>query len=263
MNVYDIFNNYFQIFLIILVRCIGIFVSAPFFSGAIMPFRFKLGFAFFLGLIATPIVLTMGVKLPEDLAVFGVAIVSNFVFGVAVGFFAFFIVSVFQQSAQIFSLQMGLGMNEVVDPVSDVQVPAIGNILGILILLIFLRLDGHFYFVNLIVESFRKVDLIDRNISSIILKGLTSALIVMFEVSIKIALPIIAVTILLDIAMGLISRVAPQFNVMIMGFNLKMLAGFVVVWFLMPILLDVGESIVMELYNTSLDWVNAMGIKVN
>lgn len=261
MNIYDIFNNYFQIFLIILVRCIGIFVSAPFFSGAIMPFRFKLGFAFFLGIVSTPLVLTMGIKVPEDLAVFGVSMVSNFIFGLAIGFFAFFIVSVFQQSAQIFSLQMGLGMNEVVDPVSDVQVPAIGNILGILILLIFLRLDGHFYLVNLVVDSFRKVDLIDRNISSIILKGLTGALIVMFEVSIRIALPIIAVTILLDIAMGLISRVAPQFNVMIMGFNLKMLAGFVVVWFLMPVLVDVGENIVMELFNTSLDWVNAMGIK--
>ncbi len=260
MSIYEIFNNYFQLFLIILVRCIGIFTSAPFFSGIAMPFRFKLAFSFFVGIVSTPIVIGYGIKFPEDLAVFGVALVSNFVFGVAIGYFAFFIISVFQQAAQIFSIQMGLGMNEVVDPVSDIQVPAIGNILGILLLLIFLRLDGHFYFVNLIVDSFKKVDLIDKNISGIILKGLNGALFVMFEISIKIALPVIAVTILLDIAMGLISRVAPQFNVMIMGFNMKMLAGFIVLWFLMPVLVDVGEHIVTELFNTSLDWVSAMGI---
>ncbi|MGC8764985.1 MAG: flagellar biosynthetic protein FliR [Brevinematia bacterium] len=261
MNIYDVFNNYFQLFLIILVRCVGIFMSAPFFSGYIMPFRFKLAFAFFVSLITIPLLIGTGIKTPADLATFGVSLVSNFVFGFAAGFFAFFIVASFQQSAQIFSIHMGLGMNEVVDPVSEVQVPAIGNVIGILILMIFLRLDGHFYLINLIVESFKKVDLIDKNISVIIVKGLSSALIVMFEIALKIALPIISVTILLDISMGLISRVAPQFNVMIMGFNIKMLAGFIVVWFLMPVILNVGEDIIMELINTSKEWVEAMGVK--
>jgi len=236
-------------------------VSAPFFSGVAMPFRFKFAFGFFVSLIASPLLIGEGLKAPSDLATFGVSLVSNFIFGVAVGFFAFFIVSAFQQASQIFSIEMGLGMNEVVDPLSDVQVPAIGNILGILILLIFLRLDGHFYIVNLVVESFKKVDFIEKNVAVIILKGLLSALGVMFEISLKIALPIIAVTILLDIAMGLISRVAPQFNVMIMGFNIKMLAGFVVVWLIMPALLDVGDTMITELINTSMEWINAMGLK--
>ncbi len=261
MNIYDLFNNYFQLFLIILVRCMGIFMSAPFFSGYIIPFRFKLAFGFFISLIATPLIIGSGIKIPDNLATFGVSLLSNFVFGFATGFFAFFIVSSFQQSAQIFSIHMGLGMNEVVDPVSEVQVPAIGNIVGILILMIFLRLDGHFYLVSLIVDSFRKIDLIDKNIAIIIIKGLTSALVIMFEMSLKIALPIISVTILLDISMGLISRVAPQFNVMIMGFNIKMLAGFVIVWFLMPVLFNVGEGIITELINTSREWIEAMGVR--
>jgi len=261
MKLYDVFVNYFQIFLIVLTRCIGLFMSAPFFSGIAMPFRFKLGFSFFVGLVSVPLVIGMGVKYPADLATLGVSLISNFVFGTAVGYFAYFIVSSFQQSAQIFALEMGLGMNEVVDPISDIQIPAIGNVLGILILFTFLRLDGHFYLVNLVVESFRKVELIDKSIVNIFLKGLLSALIVMFEISIKLALPVIAVTMLLDISMGLISRVAPQFNVMIMGFNIKMVAGFLIVWLVMPVFMDVGEAVIRELFTSSRQLIEWMGVK--
>lgn len=261
MSLYDIFVKYFQIFLIVLTRCIGLFVSAPFFSGVVIPFRFKLGFGFFVAIVSVPLVIGMGINAPPDLASLGVSLISNFVFGVAVGSLAFFIVSSFQQSAQIFALEMGLGMNEVVDPVSDIQIPAIGNLLGILILLTFIRLDIHFYLVNLVVDSFKKVSLIDRNVANILLKGLLSSLVVMFEVSIKLALPIISVTMLLDIAMGLISRVAPQFNVMIMGFNIKMLVSFIVVWLIMPVFLDVAESVLRGFISSSKDLMSWMGVK--
>ncbi len=255
---YEYFVLYFELFLIIFMRILGMFITAPFYSGVAMPFRFKMAFGFFSTLVSIPILIGMGLKPPVDLNDFGVKLVSNFVFGTGVGFFVFIIVSAFQVSAQIFSIQMGLGMNEVFDPISDTQVPAIGNVLGILILLLLLRIDGQFYLIQLIIDSFKSVDILTFNIAGSIVKGFISSLVAMFDISLKISLPIIGVTILMDIAMGIISRVAPQFNVMIMGFNLKLVIGFVILWLILPSVVDLGDSVMRHLLQNTSDWIRIM-----
>ncbi len=244
--------------MLVLIRIIGLFISAPFFAGAAMPTRFKLAFSFFVSLAAIPLVIGMGVKAPDNLADLGVKLLSNFIFGAGVGFFVSILISAFQVSAQIFSIQMGLGMNEVFDPISDTQTPALGNILGVLIILLLLRADGHFTMIQLIVDSFRTSDGVSLHTSGMIIKGFLSVLGAMLDVGLKIALPIIGVTILLDVAMGLISRVAPQFNVMIMGFNIKMIAGFVAVWLVLPSVIELGDSMIHHLMENAKEWIYFM-----
>jgi len=248
---YEYFVVYFQLFLIIMVRILGLFTTAPFFSGLAMPMRFRLPLAFFCSLLSTPLVIGMGYKLPSDLMDFGIKLLSSFVFGAGIGYFVFIIIAAFQVSAQIFSIQMGLGMNEVFDPISEVQVPAIGNIFGILILLLLLRVDGHFYLVQLIVDSFKNVDLLSFNSFGLMVKSFLFSVGAMFDVGLKISLPIIGTTILMDVAMGIISRVAPQFNVMIMGFNLKLIIGFFAIWLAMPAIVDLGGSVVSNMIKTT------------
>lgn len=243
------------------MRLIGLFTTAPFFSGVAMPVRFRLALGFFTSLLAVPLVIGMKLVDPNSvtsLADLGVKLISNFASGAAIGFFLFMIITGFQVSAQIFSIQMGMGMNEIYDPISDTQVPAIGNILGILILLLLIRADGHIYMLQLITDSFRSLDLINLHNSGMILKGFISALMVMFEIALKISLPIIGLTIIMDVAMGILSRVAPQFNVMIMGFNLKLMVGFVAIWLILPSLIDLGDAVMRQLIQNANEWVRFM-----
>jgi flagellar biosynthetic protein FliR len=255
---FDNFVKYFEIFILVFMRIQGLFISAPFYSGAAMPASFKLALGFFTSLISVPLVIGMGIKPSSDLADLGVKMLSNFIFGAGIGFFVFTLVSAFQVSAQIFSMQMGLGMNEVFDPISDTQVPAIGNVLGIMITLLLLRVDGQFYLLQIVIDSFRSVDLISVNSAGTLLKGFLSALMGMFEIGLKISMPIIGATIMLDIAMGLISRVAPQFNVMIMGFNVKLFAGFFVIWLVLPAVIDLGSLVIADMLGNLSSLVNAM-----
>lgn len=244
---YDWFVGIFQVFLIVFVRILGMFLTAPFFSGSALTFRFKLALGFFVGLIAAPLVIGMGVKAPASFTEYGVLLLVNFVLGVGIGFFAYIIVQAFQAGAEIFSIQMGLGMNEVFDPVTETQSPAMGNILSILLLMLIVRLDGHFFLIDSVVRSFKSVNAIDYNTAGVFVKGFLSAVIVMLETAVRIALPVIAVTIILDLAMGIISCVAPQFNVMIMGINLKLLAGFAALWLLITPLVELGTAFIGNL----------------
>ena len=214
----------------------GLFFGSPFWSGN-TPVRFKLAIAFFISMIALPLVMSK-ISIPTGMMDFGVMVISNFFFGLGVGYFVYFVLMGFEASARIFSLPIGLGINEVIDPISETQIPALGNLLGFLILLLFIRSDGHFYIVNIIIDSFDVQNLITAGSLGLFVKGLAAGIMKMFEVGLKISLPLIGITMMLDMAMGLISRVAPQFNVMIMGFNLKLLISFVALWFLLPPLIN-------------------------
>ncbi len=252
---YDSFVRYFQIFLVIIVRMIGLFITAPFYSGMAIPFRFKLALGFFTSLVAVPLVIGMGYKEPAGFLDLGIQMIVSFVFGVGVGTFIYIIVSAFQVSAQIFSIQMGLGMNEVFDPISETQVPAIGNMFGILILLLLIRVDAHFLLLQLMVDSFKNIQGLALASIGVMMKGLVSAVMTMFDIGLKISLPVIGVTILMDMAMAIIARVAPQFNVMIMGFNLKLLIGFFVIWLVLPSLVDLGGNVINNMLKDTGDLI--------
>lgn len=255
----DLVANGFQLFLIVFARLIGLFVTAPFFSGAAVPFRMRIGFAFLVSLLAVPLVAHAGLSVPTDAADFIVKLVSNFITGAGIGFFIYLIITAFQVSAQIFSIPMGLGMNEVVDPLSEVQVPELGNLLGVLIMLLVIRADAHFFMVQVVVNSFSSVDLFSFKSAELLYRGLTQGVSMMFDVAMKIALPIVCISLLLDMAMGLISRVAPQFNVMIMGFNVKILAGFVVLWLTLPPLVNFGTKVVDQAIRSARDLAHYLG----
>lgn len=249
--IYDVFVNNFQIFLMVLARIIGLFVTAPFFQGTNFPWRFKIGFGLFISLIATPMVVAAGMEVPADIADYGVKVLGNAVIGMGLGFFIYLVITAFQVSAQVFSIPMGLGMNEVVDPMSQIQVPALGNLLGIMILLLLVQVDGHFYIIKLLVESFEGIAGLSYEFTQSLAQGLLSGVLLLFEIAVKISLPVVGVTLLLDFAMGLISRVAPQFNVMIMGFNIKILAGFFIMWMTLPALVNLGGIVIENIMDST------------
>ena len=171
--------------------------------------------------------------------------------------FIYIIVSAFQFSAQIFSIQMGLGMNEVFDPVSETN-PAIGNLFGVLILLLLVRADAHFLMMQLIVDSFRTTAPLSAQTIGVVIKGFVSAIMTMFDIGLKISLPIIGVTILMDMAMAIISRVAPQFNVMIMGFNIKLIVGFIIIWIILPSIVDLGGNVISGMLRDTNDLIRLL-----
>jgi flagellar biosynthetic protein FliR len=115
-----------------------------------------------------------------------------------------------------------------------------------MILLLLLRVDGHIYLIQIVAESFQRFFALRAESLNVFVKSLTAALTMLFDVGLRIAFPVIAVSLLLDVAVALIGRVAPQFNVMVMGFHVKLIVGFVVVWLFLPVLLNVGNAVVSQ-----------------
>lgn len=246
----NVFQANFQIFMVIFIRVFGLFLTLPILAAGVPPF-FRAGLAFFTALAGAPMVISLNlVPNPDNFSVLIVHLLGSFLVGISTGFCVQMMVSAFQLSSNIFSTTMGISFSESVDPLGQNTVPAVGGITSAIISLLFIRTESHIVFMEMMINSFRDIPLAKLQATEGLLIALKICSSAIFSMALKLSMPIIGITLLLDLAMGIIGRVAPQFNVMIMGWNIKILLGFLMLWFICPPLIDYGGLILKELQDT-------------
>lgn len=232
---YFIYN--FQLFLLVLVRVHSMFMSAPFFSSDLAPFRMKTLLAFFVALVVFPIYLQQPATIPQSMGLYGFMVLSEVVIGLFIGFLASVIFSAFQLAGQYFAIQIGFGFSEVVDPLAQVSVPIVGQLKNLVGVLVFLYINGHHFLIRAIVRSFALAPAFNMTESSLLghLKYVNHTFSGMFVIALKIAMPIVATVFLMSVAMGILAKAAPQMNIMMLGFPIKIVVAFVLIAVLAPI----------------------------
>ncbi len=252
---FDYFQQHFQTFLNIFARVFGLLLVLPVFSTGI-PAMARAGLSFFIALLSTPLVVGLNLLAPvPNIAEYIIHLLSSLIVGLAIGFIVQITVSSIQLSSSIFSNTMGLSFSENVNPLTQDNIPTLGNFLSVMIMLLFIRTESHFVFIEIIIRSFQEIPIIHASSVEALFISIKTAASVILALAFRISLPIIGVTLLLDIAMGLIGRVAPQFNVMIMGWNIKIFIGFVVLWLILPSILDIGTVLFQELHDSILQLI--------
>ncbi len=121
---------------------------------------------------------------------------------------------------------MGLGFASMVDPSSGTQVPVVSQFYVIVLTLVFLALDGHLTFISVMAESFHTLPIGVNGLSNAGLWALVNWGGNMYAGAVQIALPAIASLLLINLAFGIVTRAAPQFNIFSIGFPVIMVAGF-------------------------------------
>jgi len=224
-----------------MVRIHSMFMSAPLFSSDLAPFRLKTLLAFFISLIVFPILSKNPVKIPGDMGSYGLMILSEVVIGLLIGFLASVIFSAFQLAGQYFSVQIGFGFSEVVDPLAQVSVPIIGQLKNLVGMLVFLYIDGHHFLIRAVVRSFELAPSFNMTESSLLwhLKYISYSFSGMFLIALKIAMPIVATVFLLSVAEGILAKAAPQMNIMMLGFPIKIVVAFVLIAAIAPVTLRI------------------------
>src|ERR1017187_3822133 len=148
-----------QIFLLVFIRIASVFMTAPIFQSANIPVINKIGLAFLVAFIIYP-VLDHSIILPTHAMTYGIYMINQIVIGVIIGYASYMIFAAIQLSGQIIDLQMGFGIVNVIDPMSNTQVSIIGQFQFILGVLIFLSINGHHVLFQALTDSFRIVPLL-------------------------------------------------------------------------------------------------------
>lgn len=236
-------------FLLVLSRVTAFFVTVPIFSMRGVPAQFKVGIAFFVSLFT---VLSMNVEsVPMD-GIYIMTVIREVLIGILLGFVAYLFFTVTQIAGSFVDMQMGFGIANVVDPMTGAQSPILGNLKFFLAVLTFLAIDGHHYLLMGIMNSYDWMPLdnefftriYEGSVSTFLLRTLST----MFVLAFQLSAPLITALFLVDVALGMLARTAPQFNVFVIGLPLKILVGYIVYLVMVPGFLFLFQQLFSHLF---------------
>lgn len=226
--------NGIDVFLLIFIRMTGLFVVSPIFGRRNLPAYFKIGFSFMLALILVNVIKLPDVDDYNNIYQFAALAAKEFIVGLTLGYVSYLVFTAIYIAGQIIDMLIGFGMVNVLDPVSNIQIPVTANFYFIISMLVFLSANGHHLLITALFESYEFVPLgsaefgVDAVNSIIRIFGNT------LVIGFRIAAPITAAILLTDIALGILSRTVPQLNVFVVGMPLKILIGASVILVTVP-----------------------------
>lgn len=225
--------NSVELFLLIFVRMTGLFVIAPIF-GRNMPTYVKIGIA-----LTTAILMASVVKVDHIIEINGYLlyafyIIKEFIVGLVIGFVAYALFTSIYIAGQIIDMQIGFGMVNVFDPITNIQVPITANLYYMIAMMIFLATNGHHVLIKALYQSFRLVPIASSGIGPNMKDNIIDVFQQMFSIGFKIAAPIVAAILIADVVLGIISKTIPQMNVFVLGMPLKILVGIILITITIP-----------------------------
>jgi flagellar biosynthetic protein FliR len=248
-----------ELFLLIFVRMTGLFVTAPIFGRRNVPVYFKVGFAFVTTILAAGVVKVDHVINTESFLLFAGYIIKEFLVGIIIGFVAYGVFTCIYLAGQIIDMQIGFGMVNVFDPMSNIQVPVTANLYFILAMIIFLLTNGHHMLIRALFQSFELVPLGSAVIGPKLTDNVIDLMQGVFSMGFKIAAPIVAAIFITDIVLGIISKTIPQMNVFILGMPLKIFLGILIILITIPAFVYIVTVITDNMNTDIFDFLKNMG----
>jgi flagellar biosynthetic protein FliR len=233
-------------FLLIAVRALAMVETAPLLSSDSIPQVAKLSLAGFAAYAAFPSALIKDWVLAPFGLSFIFLIIGEAIIGIILGFFLTIIFAAFSTAGQFFSLQMGFGASETFDPLSQIENPLLGQYLNLVAMLIFVTIDGfRELFLGGFWRSLQTINVMSlingkEHIVYMMLAGLSR----LFLDAIIISLPILGTLFLTSLATGLISKAAPQINILSEGFPISIITAFVLIYATLPFMTEAFSKII-------------------
>jgi flagellar biosynthetic protein FliR len=210
-----------------MLRVGGFALTAPALSETVVPGRVKIVLTVTLAFLMAPLV-----QVPAALSIFSgaglLAAVQELLIGVAIGMMVQLAFEALTFAGQTISLTMGLGFATLVDPQHGAQTTVLGQMFMIFGVLTYLAINGHLVLLGALAESFQTLPIgaahIDGNfLLSVALWGAQ-----VFESGLLIALPAVIALVIVNLALGVVTRAAPQLNLFGIGFTITLMCGFFV-----------------------------------
>jgi flagellar biosynthetic protein FliR len=240
----ELLTGQFQLFTLIFARFLALFSVAPGYSGDSLPFFSRFALSFITAGIITPVA-DMPAGFEEDLKnSFLMIVFEQAAIGLFIGIAMQFLFAAYQLAGEFFSVQMGFGISEVLDPLSQTSLPVIGTLKNLVALFVFFISGAHTYLIQALAFSVERVPhlgfsfLTQGVVQNQLFKYFALLSGGMFISALKISLPVIGCLLLVSVTLGILSKAAPQMNMLVLGFSAKIVIGFMVLAILAPLLVQ-------------------------
>jgi len=213
-------------FVLTLMRVSLIVFMLPFFGAAVLPNMVKGCLCVVLSLAVWPTLSFPGQVMPASIWTVAIMFIGEIILGLVLDIIIRIMFAAVQFGGHYIGFAMGFSLMNVADPLTGVQEPITGHLLYQTSLLIFLSMNGHLFLLQGLSETFALVPPGGLLINPALADHLLDFTGKIFVLGLRIAAPVMAALFLVDLALALVSRAAPQMNVLFIGFPLKVGVGF-------------------------------------
>ncbi len=220
-------NAWIVAFFFPLARILGLLVAAPPFNNPGLTVQVRLSLGLAIAFAIAP-VLPKAPALDPASGLGLLVLAQQMIIGFAMGFVVRLVFSAVDMAGMMISNQMGLGFATAYDPQSASQTPVISEFLGVLSLLIFLATNGHLMVIATLGKSFTVLPIGTGSVAAGTWSNVANAGGIIFSSGVLLALPMVVALLITNIALGILVRVAPQLNLLAIGFPVTLALGFFV-----------------------------------
>lgn len=231
-----------QLFLLIMLRASGLFLIAPILSHRTFPVPAKLGLIVLFALIMIAAMPNAVVPEAQSLSELVTLAAKEIFVGLAIGFLFSLLLMGVQMAGDVISYQIGFAMASIMDPDQGHEVTTLGTFWFLCALLIFLGINGHHVIISAFNDSYQLIPA-----GHVLMNGAVGEMIMtysayVFVIALKLAAPVVVTLLLVDVAMGVVSRMMPTMNVFLLGFGVKVAVGIAIMALSLPVFAYVLEK---------------------
>jgi flagellar biosynthetic protein FliR len=228
-----------------LTRILGVISVAPLFGNVSVPARVKISLGILLSVIVAPTVPAMPATDPVSAA--GLLIVAQqLVIGLAMGFAVRVVFAGIELAGEISGMTMGLGFASFFDPQTHGRTSAISQFLALIMIMVYMASDLHLVVLSTLAKSFELLPISSGFIANGGLLHIVKLGGRIFSAGVQLSLPIVAALLITNVALGILTRAAPQLNIFGIGFPITIGVGLIMIGVVLPYLMTPIINLIQE-----------------
>jgi flagellar biosynthetic protein FliR len=207
-------------FLMVFLRCSAMFLSSPVFGAQNSPLLVRIFTGVAVSAALTTLIQPKIGPLPDSMWALVFAATRELLAGLLIGSLVSLSMQSLTIAGNIMDLQTGLGSSHVLNPLNGVQSTLLSHLKSMLAIVVFLCIDAHHLLIQAFAASYGVFPTFGN-----IEPNLVRVLGQMFMLSIQIAAPVLAVSLIVDASLALLSKAVPQMMAMQVGMPAKIGVG--------------------------------------
>jgi flagellar biosynthesis protein FliR len=224
-------HDFLWTWFLLFVRFSAMFLLLPGIGGDEVPLAFRQGMLVILSLAIANTV--PSAVLPDNFVTSGSIIITEFLFGIALGLIPQLIIGACAVSGQVVSAAIGLGQATLIDPSIGEPVAVLARLQSMMAVAVFLTMDGHHALIQAIAYASSEVGFgvfSPADVADLIANRFSH----MFELAVLISGPVLVTVLVTQFVLGLLTKFVPQVNIFIISLPLTIGVGLFVVGYTLP-----------------------------
>jgi flagellar biosynthesis protein FliR len=212
-----------QTLVLLAARMGGLVLVAPVFATKTLPVTVKTAIILLLTVLLVPFALTQNTAVP---AITPETFIGDSLVGFALGLGAALLVGAASLAGDIMGTQIGLSGAAILDPTNNTSENVLGVFGNLFALTMLLAVNAHLVMIDAVARSLHAIPL-GSGLHAAGLLAMVKSASLLFGLGLQFAAPVVAAILIANTALALLSRAAPQLNLLSVAFPIQIGVGLV------------------------------------